>query len=146
MCDYCGCRARALLERLGRDHERIMAVARRLRSSFDVDDATDRMHHARELQRLLETHDRIEESGLYPELDRAGVPTAHMQAEHGAVDGALHAAADPGPVEPDRVIRALDVLEEHIRREEYDLFPAAHQLIDDAGWDRIDGSAAGGEA
>ena len=120
-----------------------MAVARRLRSSVDADDVTVRMHDARDLLRLLETHDRIEESGLYPELDRAGVPTAHMQAEHHAVDAVLHAAAEPEPIEPGEVMRALDVLEEHIHREEYDLFPAAHQMIDDAGWDRIDRSSAG---
>lgn len=137
MCDYCDCRTRPPLERLGRDHERIVGAAQRLRARFHADDMAVRLD-ARALQRLLEDHDRLEEAGLYAELDRVGLGTAGLRADHEAIHAILGAAADGSAIESSSVLRALDQLEEHIHREEYDLFPAAHQVIEDAGWDRIE--------
>lgn len=38
-----------------------------------------------------------------------------------------------------RTVRELaEMLEAHIDREEYDLFPAAHQILDDPAWDRLE--------
>jgi len=136
MCDYCDCRTRPPLERLGRDHERIVGSAQRLRARVHVDDMA--RLEARSLQQLLEDHDQWEEAGLYAELDRAGIDTTDLRADHEAIHAILGAAADGSAIEPDSVLRALDQLQEHIHREEYDLFPAAHQVIDDAGWDRIE--------
>lgn len=137
MCDYCDCRTRPPLERLGRDHERIVGSAQRLRARLRADDR-GMGPEARALQQLLEEHDRWEEAGLYAELDRVGLGTAGLRADHEVIHAILGAAADGSAIESSSVLGALDQLEEHIHREEYDLFPAAHQVVDDAGWDRIE--------
>lgn len=135
MCDYCDCRTRPLLAQLGGDHERIMAVAGRVRTAAD---AEDRMHTARGLRTMLDAHSRREEAALYPELALAGVPTDALEAEHAEVDATLRSAAAGVAIEWTQVTEALERLDSHIHREEYDLFPAAHQVLDDAAWDRID--------
>ncbi len=135
MCDYCDCRTRPLLVQLGVDHERIGVVVRQFRTAAD---AGDRKERARELRALLDSHSRIEEAALYPELARVGLPTDALEAEHAAVDAALDAAVADVATEWTQVTVALEGLEDHIHREEYDLFPAAHQMLDDAAWDRMD--------
>ena len=137
MCDYCDCRTRPLLAHLGADHERILAGVHRLRTASGAGDADRRMVLASELVDVLEGHDRLEEAALYPELALAGVPTDAMEAEHEQVDAVLRRVAGAGEVEPAELATALRRLEAHIHREEYDLFPAAHQVLDDAAWDRI---------
>lgn len=141
MCDYCDCRTRPLLAQLGRDHERILDAAHRLRDAVADGDAPGRRRLARELHDVLEVHGGAEEAALYPELALAGVPTAAMEAEHAEVHEVLASASAGDDVDVVRVTTALTALEGHIHREEYDLFPAAHQLLDAAAWDRIDGAA-----
>ena len=138
MCDYCDCRTRPLLAQLGADHEQIVVMASRLRAAVDPD---DRMRLARQLREALDLHSRREEAALYPELARAGVPTDALHAEHAEVDATLASAAGERDVVDVDVRKVLDELDEHIHREEYDLFPAAHQILDDAAWDRIDAAA-----
>lgn len=74
---------------------------------------------------------------FYPELALAGVPTDAMEAEHDEVHAVLRTAAQAPDVDRAALETALRRLEGHIHREEYDLFPAAHQVLDDAAWDRI---------
>lgn len=137
VCDYCDCRTRPLLAHLGADHERILTGVHGLRTATDSGDADRRMVLAGELVDVLEEHGRLEEAALYPELALAGVPTDAMEAEHEDVDAVLRRAAGAPEVDPVELATALRRLEAHIHREEYDLFPAAHQVLDDAAWDRI---------
>lgn len=129
MCDYCGCRGRAPVEGFGHDHERIgllvASLEQALRSGTRDDEARA------ELLSLLARHGAAEEGGLYRELAVIGIDTARMEAEHDDVDQAL-ASDDPAVVLP-----ALARLRAHIHAEEYDLFPAAHQLLDDDAWQRV---------
>ena len=137
MCDYCDCRTRPLLAHLGADHERILTVVHGLRAASEPGDTGRRMALAAELVAVLEEHGRLEEAALYPELALAGVQTEAMEAEHGEVHAVLRTAAQAPDVDPAALETALRRLEGHIHREEYDLFPAAHQVLDDAAWDRI---------
>lgn len=86
---------------------------------------------------MLDAHSHKEEAALYPELTRAGVPTDALQAEHAQADAALRSSVSGTGTEWAEIMAALKRLEDHIHREEHDLFPAAHQLLDDAAWDRI---------
>lgn len=137
VCDYCDCRTRPLLAHLGADHERILTGVHGLRAASEPRDADRRMALAAELVDVLEEHGRLEEAALYPELALAGVPTDAMEAEHEEVHAVLRTAAETSEVDPAALETALRRLEAHIHREEYDLFPAAHQVLDDAAWDRI---------
>jgi hypothetical protein len=122
MCDYCDCRSRPLLASLAADHEQIGLLAQRV-AADDVD--TD------ELLGLLDRHADDEEAGLYPELAASGIDTAELEAEHEAIHDGLRST------DPDEVLKATRRLALHIHVEEYDLFPAAHQLLDDAAWTRL---------
>ena len=137
MCDYCGCRTRLLLAQLAGDHERILTAIHELRTATDTGDAETQKRLARGLVAVLEVHGALEEAVLYPELACVGVPTEVMETEHADVHAALRAAARAARVDRPAVAAALRCLEDHIHREEYDLFPAAHQLLDDVAWDRI---------
>lgn len=137
MCDYCGCRTRTLLATLGVDHDQVRSLSAAVRVGLAEGAHQDVVRDLRALARVLEPHSALEEGGLYLELAAEGVPTAALAAEHEAIDAAV-VAATGGPLDPTGVLGALDRLAEHIRTEEYDLFPAAHQLLGDDAWDRLD--------
>ena len=132
MCDYCGCRTRPLLARLGIDHARIQGLSTAIRHDMGVDTALAT------LAELLAAHSATEEAGLYPELAAAGIATDDLYADHAAVDALVAAARAGDAAALTELEGALARLDAHIQREEYDLFPAAHQLLSDAAWDRID--------
>lgn len=130
MCDYCGCRTRHLIADLGEAHARISAMIASIRAALDRGEPSDELRDA--LEAVLAPHSELEETGLYVELAAIGLDTERLATEHHHVDQAL-AGHDP-----DQVRHALDVLATHIHIEEFDLFPAAHQLLDDEAWDRLD--------
>jgi hypothetical protein len=134
MCDYCDCRTRPLIAELGEQHAGITAAIARLRLAQREDRPLG--PPAAALVTLLQHHSALEEATLYPELPAVDIPDAPLVAEHDAVDRALGRVA--GGHDEDALDDVLDALERHIRTEEYDLFPAAHQLLDDQAWDRID--------
>jgi len=137
MCDYCGCRTRPLIAELVHDHERIAALSAEVRKRITAgaDDASV-SDGARRLEQVLAPHSAREEGGLYVELDASGISAAALRDEHRHVDEALADAA-AGDVDRPALVAALDVLDRHVHDEEYDLFPAAHQVLDDAAWDRL---------
>jgi hemerythrin-like domain-containing protein len=136
MCDYCDCRTRPLLAELGRQHELITAAIGRLRDAVRGPRPEAVPERAAELRDLLEPHAHLEEDTLYTELSGAGISEQAMVHEHSRIDAIVGAAA-AGQASGDEVLTALGELEGHIHREEYDLFPATHQLLDDPAWDRI---------
>ncbi len=136
MCDYCGCRSRPLIAQLGHDHDRLRSLVRDLRRALDRDPAGVAAPAGR-LAAMLEAHSALEEGGLYVELDRAGISPDQLLDEHATVDATVRAAAD-GHGEATALRKALHTLDDHITREEYDLFPGAHQLLADDAWDRLE--------
>ena len=144
MCDYCDCRSRPLLEDLGRQHELINAAVSRLRACMSSGDLDAVRSVAAELASALAPHSTTEEDTLYPELARAGIPDDDLRREHRSVDDAIRAAIDDPVVNEEDLRAALDELQGHIHREEYDLFPAAHQLLSDQAWERIDATTTSG--
>ena len=139
MCDYCGCRSRPLIARLGHDHDMLRSLVRALRRTLDGDPAgvAAMVAPAGHLAAMLEDHSALEEGGLYVELDRAGISPDQLLDEHATVDASVRAAAD-GHGDAVALRKALQTLDDHITREEYDLFPGAHQLLTDEAWDRLE--------
>lgn len=138
MCDYCGCRSRPLVAQLAVDHERIAVLVSAARRALDDDDRVAARPVLDELGTLLRAHDELEEGGIYPELIAAGLGSPALQADHEAVDAAIRRALADAPGAWADLPAALDRLTTHIATEEYDVFPAAHQVLSDPAWDRIE--------
>lgn len=136
MCDYCDCRSRPLIAELGEDHARISTLSALLRERAEAGDRSGAARAAADLAAILDPHSRKEEAGLYRELEAIGFDADDLEAEHARVDDAV-AGAVAATADLAAVVDALDALTRHIRTEEYDLFPAAHQLLDHDAWDRL---------
>jgi hemerythrin-like domain-containing protein len=125
---------------LSHDHHLELVQARRLARAADAG-PEERLEAARAYVELFFTetvrHFRDEEERLFPAYARhAGVtPTLrqildeHMQL-HGLVR-ALRTQVAAGEVDPERVRELGDLLREHVRVEERELFPAVEAALSD---------------
>lgn len=142
MCDYCGCRTQPSIAQLGEEHDRIESVAGHLRAAHARGDRHGAATIASALLALLDPHIAREEGALFPELAVAGAShhVRRLEAEHEQLDLALRPIADgvASASEWAALPRAIDELRRHIWTEEFDLFPAALQLLDPPAWQRIE--------
>lgn len=136
MCDYCDCRSRPLLAELGAEHVSIASMIRAVRDALRGEDGACLPERARLLHQALSRHSVLEERTLYPELQGAGISEEELVEEHARIDATIDAAA-AGVANANELRAALSDLEDHTHREEFDLFPATHQLLGDRAWDRI---------
>jgi hypothetical protein len=140
MCDYCDCRSHPAIAALSRDHETLLSLAARLRRAADTGDADTAARLADDIHSRLPGHAAEEEAGIFTELRAADVDGDYVdrfEADHRAIHELQGTAATSRPWRSGA--RALaEALQAHIEREEYDLFPSAHQLLAPAAWDRID--------
>lgn len=137
MCDYCACREHPLFERLGDDHAQLLAWAKRIETAVDAGDLEKARAGMGHLLAVLDPHLELEERSLLPALAAddvftatvAGIAEDHHRARTSRPDVAM---ADPMWVAATRTF--LAELRAHIHVEEYDVFPAASQLLDSALW------------
>ncbi len=126
------------LQPLSREHLVALLAAKKLREAEDVDTA------AREFLTFWERdgrrHFRIEEEVLLPgwaahgEIDRAGI--ARMLDEHLAIRReALRLEA--GELSLDQARELGDLLHDHVRFEERELFVAAEAALDETALERL---------
>ncbi|MDX3730654.1 hemerythrin domain-containing protein [Streptomyces caniscabiei] len=142
MCEYCGCQALATIDELTQEHEKVVNLISHARDARR-DGAIARMAElAREIASVLGPHTRVEEHGLFPAL--AGdfpEQIAALEDEHRRI-GAVLAEADGAfltdPGWPDRLIEALDLLREHILKEQDGVFPAALANLDTEQWEAVE--------
>lgn len=144
VCNYCGCRALEPIAQLTAEHERILRLSGEIRRAVarGEHEAADRLLHT--LHDLLEVHDAVEELALYPAMARHlefGDKVAALYDEHDELDRVIQAAlskadhSGPGTQNWASILTALEVLTEHIDREEHGLFPAAAVSLDPADWE-----------
>jgi len=112
-----------------------------VRAAHAVTDTARMAELARQITGVLEPH-TFEEHGLFPVLaaDFPDQITA-LQAEHRHIETVLGEAADGVPADPDwpvRLVETLDVLREHILKEQDGVFPAALANLNPEDWDAID--------
>ena len=135
MCDYCDCRSQPQIAALSAEHERLLAITAAIRRGLAAGRAV--RPELDELTELLAPHAQKEEVGLFAVLRQAGVAedyVGHFEEEHRRLEGLLETAGS----EDQAATALVDLLDEHILREETDMFPAARQLLDAAQWDTID--------
>ncbi|MFN8215721.1 MAG: hemerythrin domain-containing protein [Solirubrobacterales bacterium] len=126
------------LQPLSREHLVALLAAKKLREAEDVDTA------AREFLTFWESdgrrHFRIEEEVLLPgwaaygEIDRAGI--ARMLDEHLAIRREAF-RLEAGELSIDQVRELGDLLHDHVRFEERELFVAAEAALDETALERL---------
>lgn len=136
MCDYCDCRRIPEIAALGEEHERIEDLADLVMTATKNGDPDVKAHFAR-LVRLLTTHVAREESGLFIEARTAGLGAEYvedLEDDHRRFEALMK---DPSTLDAAAVEALFDELHRHIAIEEYDLFPAAAQMLSADQWARI---------
>ncbi|MBO6934059.1 MAG: hemerythrin domain-containing protein [Deltaproteobacteria bacterium] len=133
------------LQDLSRDHHHALVLARqsRIAAKGSDDEVHARLVAAREkLERELAPHFAVEERLLLPALDDAGLGelAARTRTDHARLRELLR---DDAPDERARLREFGELLRDHVRFEESELFPAAEATLDDATLTAVaDASAA----
>ncbi|WP_217145804.1 hemerythrin domain-containing protein [Streptomyces sp. AC627_RSS907] len=146
MCEYCGCQALETIDELTQEHERVVTLISRVRDARR-DGAIARMAElAREITSVLGPHTQVEEHGLFPAM-AAEFPEqiARLEAEHRRIESVLAEADGPfltDPGWPDRLIDTLDLLREHILKEQDGVFPAALAILGTEDWEAVEKARA----
>ncbi|MEU2596543.1 hemerythrin domain-containing protein [Streptomyces hirsutus] len=143
MCEDCGCQSLASIDELTREHDEVVRLISHLRPAHEAGDVARMAQVARETAAVLGPHTRVEEHGLFPAMaedfpDRI----ATLKAEHRHVDTVLEQAADGAvpedPAWPDRLMEAMELLRDHILKEQDGVFPAALSVLSTEQWAAVD--------
>jgi hemerythrin-like domain-containing protein len=142
MCQYCGCQALTAIDLLTREHDTVVNLIGDVQAAHRGADLPRMAGLTRRIAAVLGPHTTVEEHGLFPPL-RGEFPdqVALLQAEHRRVEAVLaeaQAGVPADPTWPDRLLDVLDLLREHILKEQDGVFPAALVNLDTADWEAID--------
>jgi hypothetical protein len=138
VCEYCGCQALATISELTREHELVADLASRARAALAKANVPLTTELARQIAAILAPHTAVEEDGLFPAL-AADFPAhiAALQTEHRHIEAVLGQALTGTPTDPawpSRLTQALQLLREHILKEQDGVFPAALASLGTADW------------
>ena len=142
MCEYCGCQAIAAIDLLTREHCAALECVADARAAAKGDDFPGAQTACSRILYVLAPHMVVEEQALFPAL--AGDFSEQMQAlvaEHALLDGvfdSIASALSPPCGWAIELTQALDILREHILKEQDGVFPAALANLHPADWDRLD--------
>ena len=146
MCEYCGCQEIAAISELTREHDAVVAEIAEVRSFLRDRDVEGAAKTAGRIAEILGPHTAVEEGGLFPLL--AGEFPDHIEVlerEHRDIEGVLAEAADGPPADPawpSRLMAALELLRDHILKEQDGVFPASLSVLDGDGWERVEAARA----
>ncbi len=147
MCQYCGCHEIVTIGTLMDEHILIRNHCGDTRRCAERGDVAGAVEQVRALQALMRPHNAVEEGGLYLSMTRFEEyeqQAAELYDEHDDLDAAIDAAlaaADAGradQIDWPGLIEVLEVLYEHIQREDNGLFPAAAVILDAEDWERCE--------
>lgn len=142
MCEYCGCQAVAAIGELTREHDLVVGLIGDVRAAHAAGDTARMAGAARRIASVLGPHTEVEELGLFPAL-ATDFPAhvAELEAEHRRIEAVLAEAAAGTPADPRwpaRLVENLELLREHILKEQDGVFPAALAALSSADWDAVD--------
>jgi hemerythrin-like domain-containing protein len=142
MCEYCGCQALTAIDELTREHDHVVRLISEARSALAASDTPRLAQLARRIAAVLGPHTVVEENGLFPALE-ADFPDhiAALTAEHRHVEAVLDEASAGTPADPGwpaRLVGALDLLRQHILKEQDGVFPAALAGLATSEWEAIE--------
>jgi|GEM_PF-414972 len=142
MCEYCGCQQIATIAELYREHDDVAAQVGLIRSALAGERLEEVAAGCRQILVILAPHTVVEEAGLFPEMaDEFPDHIEVLRSDHREIEKVLGEAADGPPDDPtwpDRLLRALHLLGEHILKEQDGVFPASLIALDPDQWERIE--------
>jgi hypothetical protein len=142
MCEYCGCQALTAIDDLTREHDLVVNLIGDVRAAQHRDDTARMAELARTIAAILGSHTAVEEQGLFPALaDDFPDHVTALRAEHRRIEAVLTEAATGPPVDPTwprRLVDTLELLRDHILKEQDGVFPAALTTLRTADWEAID--------
>lgn len=140
VCEYCGCRTVPAVRELMEEHDAIIEDAGAVRAALLSGDRAATVARLEHLASHLDPHVHREEVGIFAALRAQGdwsEEVAALEGEHRDLDGAL---ADLDPADPSfgtRVLAFLELLEEHVERENLGIFPVSVVTLGASGWDTV---------
>ena len=142
MCEYSGCQEIAVIGELTREHDTVVALISRVKSSIADQRLDDAAASCRQISSLLGPHTVVEEQGLFPEMtDEFPDHIAALRSEHLKIEMILGEAGEgvpDDPAWPSRLLGGLHLLREHILKEQDGVFPAALAALDADQWEHIE--------
>ncbi|GAA3348171.1 hemerythrin domain-containing protein [Amorphoplanes nipponensis] len=142
MCEYCGCQSVTAIDELTREHDMVVAMIGDVRAAHTAGDVPRMAELARRIAAVLVPHTEVEEHGLFPLLaDEFPDHVAVLEAEHRRIETVLGAASSATPDDPGwprQLTEILDLLRDHILKEQDGVFPAALTTLSGADWDSVD--------
>ena len=142
MCEYCGCQAVTAIDELTREHDLVVNLIGGVRHAHAAGDLSRLAELARQIAAVLGPHTEVEEHGLFPAL-ASDFPehVAALEADHRRIEAVLGEAGHGAPAEstwPRRLVEVLDMLREHILKEQDGVFPAALANLGTAEWEAVE--------
>ncbi len=118
---------------LATEHELTLAIFDKIEATDDSQ-TTVRSHLLAKLKYALSKHANQEENVIYPALREAGEnePADHLTADHGYVKTYLYELEGMAKDDPAWLARVRDfraMIEEHMREEEDEIFPAFRERL-----------------
>ncbi|MEO8556914.1 MAG: hemerythrin domain-containing protein [Actinomycetota bacterium] len=142
MCEYCGCQQITTIAELTREHDAAVELVGRIQTDLRGQHLEEVASRCQQILDILAPHTVVEEEGLFPEMtDAFPDHVAVLRSEHREVEKVLGEAADglpDDPTWPDRLTDVLQLLREHILKEQDGMFPAALAALDSDQWERIE--------
>jgi hemerythrin-like domain-containing protein len=142
MCEYCGCQSVTAIDELTREHDMVVNMIGDVRTAHAAGDVLRMAELARRIAAVLGPHTEVEEHGLFPLLaDEFPDHVATLEAEHRRIETVLGAASMRTPTDPEwprQLLETLDLLRQHILKEQDGVFPAALTTLSGADWDSVD--------
>jgi hemerythrin-like domain-containing protein len=138
MCEYCGCQDVEAIAELTREHDAVVNLIGDVRTAHARGDVPAIAATAQRIAAVLGPHTEVEEHGLFPLLT-GDFPdqVAALADEHRRMENVL--AGSPGdPSWPQELLAALEMLREHILKEQDGVFPAALTTLTGDDWDAVD--------
>lgn len=155
MCEYCGCQDIVSIGELTREHDAVVAEIAEVRALLRDHDVDGAARAARRIAEILGPHTAVEERGLFPLMHQEFPQHVDaLEREHRVIEDALAEAGDGTPTDPSwptRLLSALELLRDHILKEQDGVFPAALSVLDTEGWELVEavraraGSAVGND-
>ncbi len=137
MCEYCGCQSLDVIAELTAEHDRLRDLGRELGRAAHAEDANTARTISQMMRDVLGPHTLVEEGGLFPAM-RADF-TEQIDAltgEHRVIDSMLAELDSPRPAAgwSARAHVALNLLFEHILKEQDGVFPASLTTLRAHDW------------
>ncbi|WP_334314307.1 hemerythrin domain-containing protein [Streptomyces gilvifuscus] len=130
------------IDELTHEHGEVVTLISHVRDARRDGDAAGMAELARRITAVLLPHTQVEEHGLFPAMAMEYPDhIAALEAEHRRIEAVLSEAADGVPADsawPDRLLEMLNLLRNHILKEQDGVFPASLATLSTEQWEAVE--------